>query len=44
MLTHLISRPKRRQLVLIDFIHACVEEDTLLDEDGRSYMALVVTS
>ncbi|KAI0821590.1 DNA ligase 4 [Irpex lacteus] len=28
------STPKRRQLVLIDFIHACVEEDTLLDEDG----------
>ncbi|KAI0091679.1 DNA ligase 4 [Irpex rosettiformis] len=28
------STPKRRQLVLGDFVRACVEEDTLLDEDG----------
>ncbi|KAI0343258.1 DNA ligase 4 [Trametopsis cervina] len=28
------SKPRRRNLVLADFITACVEEDTLLDEDG----------
>ena len=29
-------RPKRRHLVLSEFIEVCVEEDTLLDEDGGS--------
>ncbi|KAI5121896.1 hypothetical protein M0805_001100 [Coniferiporia weirii] len=28
------SKPKRRNLVLSDFIFACVEESSLLDEDG----------
>ncbi|KAI0704277.1 ATP dependent DNA ligase domain-containing protein [Cytidiella melzeri] len=28
------SQPKRRHLVLDDFIQACVDEETLLDEDG----------
>ncbi|KXN86594.1 DNA ligase 4 [Leucoagaricus sp. SymC.cos] len=28
------SRPKRRHLVISEFIEACVEEKTLLDEDG----------
>ena len=30
-----IVRPKRRHLVVGDFIRACAEEDTLLDEDGE---------
>ena len=30
-----IVRPKRRHLVVADFIRACAEEDTLLDEDGE---------
>ncbi|EKM49973.1 uncharacterized protein PHACADRAFT_178599 [Phanerochaete carnosa HHB-10118-sp] len=28
------SKPKRRHLVVTDFIEACLEEDTLLDEDS----------
>lgn len=28
-------RPKRRHLVVADFIRACAEEDTVLDEDGE---------
>jgi len=28
------SAPKHRRLVLSDFVHACIEENTLLDEDG----------
>ncbi|GJE90990.1 DNA ligase 4 [Phanerochaete sordida] len=28
------SKPKRKHLVLTDFIEACLEEDTLLDEDS----------
>lgn len=27
-------RPKRRHLVICEFIEACIEENTLLDEDG----------
>ena len=38
------SRPKRRQLVLVDFIRACVEEDTLLDEDGESWISSYSTA
>ncbi|KAJ3559037.1 hypothetical protein NM688_g581 [Phlebia brevispora] len=30
------SKPKRRHLVLSEFIHACLDEDTLLDEDEFS--------
>jgi hypothetical protein len=30
-----VSRPKRRHLVISEFIEACVEENTLLDEDGE---------
>ncbi|TDL23778.1 DNA ligase 4 [Rickenella mellea] len=33
-LMRLSSVPKRRNLVISDFIQACVEEDTLLDEEG----------
>lgn len=28
-------RPKRKHLILTDFIEACLEEDTLLDEDCK---------
>jgi len=28
------AKPKHRNLVLSDFIHACVDEETLLDEEG----------
>ena len=28
-------RPKRRHLVISEFITACLEESTLLDEDGK---------
>lgn len=28
-----LYRPKRRYLVISEFITACLEEDTLLDED-----------
>ena len=30
-----VFRPKRRNLVISDFIHACLEEDTLLDEESE---------
>jgi hypothetical protein len=30
------SRPKRRYMVLTDFITACLEEETLLDESGET--------
>ena len=33
--TYLAASPKRRNLVLSDFIHACVEENTLLNEEGN---------
>jgi len=29
-----IARPKRRNLVLSEFIQACLDEETLLDEAG----------
>jgi DNA ligase-4 len=29
------NRPKRRHLVIAEFIQACLDEETLLDEDGR---------
>lgn len=29
-------RPKRRYLVVSEFITACLEESTLLDEEGKS--------
>ncbi|KAI0720902.1 DNA ligase 4 [Fomitopsis betulina] len=32
-LMRLTSKPKRRHLVISEFINACLEEDTLLDED-----------
>ncbi|KAL5513056.1 LIG4 [Sanghuangporus vaninii] len=35
------SKPKRRYLVLGDFIHACVEERSLLDEDGETELSFV---
>jgi len=28
------AKPKRRNLVISDYIHACVDEGTLLDEEG----------
>lgn len=30
-----VVRPKRRHLVISEFITACLEESTLLDEDGE---------
>lgn len=30
-----VNRPKRRHVVISEFIEACVEENTLLDEDGE---------
>ncbi|KAF8638944.1 hypothetical protein AX16_010418 [Volvariella volvacea WC 439] len=30
------SKPKRRHLVISEFIQACLDEETLLDEDGAS--------
>lgn len=29
-----LNRPKRRHMVISEFIQACLDEDTLLDEDG----------
>jgi len=29
-----ICRPKRRHLVISEYIQACLDEETLLDEDG----------
>ncbi|KAI0034447.1 ATP dependent DNA ligase domain-containing protein [Vararia minispora EC-137] len=34
------SKPKRRHLVLSDFIEACLDENTLLDETGQLYRKL----
>lgn len=31
------STPKRRHIVLSDFVNACIDEETLLDEDGTYY-------
>ena len=31
-----ISRPKRRRLVIAEFVQACLDEGTLLDEEGNS--------
>ncbi|KAH7885847.1 ATP dependent DNA ligase domain-containing protein [Phlebopus sp. FC_14] len=33
-LMQLTSKPKRRRLVISDYISACLDEDTLLDEEG----------
>lgn len=30
-----MSRPKRRRLVISDYIQACLDEETLLDEEGE---------
>lgn len=30
-----IYRPKRRHLVISDWVDACVAEETLLDEEGK---------
>lgn len=30
------ARPKRRHLVISEYIQACLDEATLLDEDGKS--------
>jgi DNA ligase-4 len=32
------ARPKRRHLVISEFIQACLEEGTLLDEDGELHV------
>ncbi|KAJ7252709.1 DNA ligase 4 [Mycena haematopus] len=35
------SKPKRRHLVISEFIQACLDESTLLDEDGERQVLLV---
>lgn len=32
---NVLRRPKRRHLVISEFVRACLDEETLLDEDGR---------
>lgn len=32
------SKPKRRNLVLSDFVQACIEESSLLDEEGKLFL------
>lgn len=39
-LTWLIFRPKRRHLVISEYIRACLDEETLLDEDGTHLLTL----
>lgn len=41
LLTHQ-WRPKRRHLVIAEFVEVCVEEGTLLDEDGKCLLHLGV--
>lgn len=36
----LFTRPKRRHLVISEFIRACLDEGTLLDEDGKPCVIL----
>ncbi len=38
----MICRPKHRNLVLSDFIEACIEEDTLLNEAGMLCFLLLL--
>jgi hypothetical protein len=33
--THVNFRPKRRRLVISDYVTACLEEESLLDEEGE---------
>lgn len=37
MLILTIFRPRRRYLIISDFIQACLDEETLLDEDGTCF-------
>jgi len=39
--TDMNTRPKRRRLVISDYVTACLEEESLLDEEGE-YNGLVV--
>jgi hypothetical protein len=39
-----VLRPKRRYLVVSEFITACLDESTLLDEDGKFPEALLTLS
>lgn len=37
------NRPKRRHLVISDWVDACVAEETLLDEEGKQAFYLSFT-
>ncbi|KAH0836356.1 hypothetical protein J3R83DRAFT_7909 [Lanmaoa asiatica] len=43
ILMQLTSKPKRRRLVISDYIQACIDEETLLDEEGMSELPCVPT-
>jgi DNA ligase 4 len=37
------SSPKRRHLVISEYIRACIDEGTLLDEDGKCGLSAMFT-